>query len=105
MKISLTTLALRALVLPALVLPTLVLLGTVGTAQASETIAEKAQATGNDATRAVKKAAHRADEATCLQSDVKCLQEKAKHRLQEASDYTKDKASELKNEIDDDAGE
>lgn len=83
----------------------LVLLGAIGTAQATETIVEKAQATGNDAARAVKKATHRAAEATCLQSDVKCLEEKARHRLQEAGDYTKDKATELKNEIDDDAGE
>jgi hypothetical protein len=110
MKIPFTAGRLSALVLPPLALPALALSalllpGTIGTAHAAETIAEKAQATGNDATRAVKKAAHRADEATCLQSDVKCLQEKAKHRLQEASDYTKDKASELKNEIDDDANE
>ena len=95
MKTLLTTLA----------LPALLLLGTIGAAQAAETVVEKAQATGNDAARAVKKATHRAEEATCLQSDVKCLQEKARHRLQEAGDYTKDKASELKNEIDDDASE
>lgn len=88
-----------------LTLPALVLLGAIAPAQAAETVAEKAQAIGNDATRAAKKAAHRVEEATCLQSDVKCLQEKAKHRLQEASDYTKDKAAELKNEFDDDANE
>lgn len=71
-------------------------------AWASESIAEKAQATGNDAVRVVKKATHRAEEATCLQSDVKCLEEKAKHRVQEAADYTKDKAKEIRNEIDSD---
>ena len=100
MKIPYATLG-----LPALVLSALLLADAAGPAQATETIAEKAQATGNDATRAVKKAAHRAEEATCLQSDMKCLQEKAKHRLQEAGAYTKDKAAELKNEIDDDASE
>lgn len=83
----------------------LALLGAIGMAQAAETVVEKAQAVGNDAARTVKKAAHRAAEATCLQSDVKCLQEKARHRLQEAGDYTKDKAAELKNEFDDDANE
>lgn len=87
-----------------LALPAL-LLGTIGPLLAAETIAEKAQAIGNDAARATQKAVHRAEEATCLQSDVKCLQEKAKHRLQEASDYTKDKAAELKNEFDEDANE
>ncbi len=91
--------------LKTLVLPALAVFGTVGLAHANETVVEKAQATGNDAARAVKKATHRAEEATCLQSDVKCLQEKARHRLQEAGDYTKDKAAELKNEIDDDASE
>lgn len=106
MKTPFITLALRTFALQTFALPALVLFATIGTAQATETVVEKAQATGNDAARAVKKAAHRADEATCLQSDVKCLQEKAKHRMQEASDYTKDKATELKNEIDDDdAGE
>jgi hypothetical protein len=92
MKVLLTTLLLPALLL-------------AGAAQATETVVEKAQATGNDAARAVKKATHRAEEATCLQSDIKCLQEKAAHRLQEAGDYTKDKTAELKNEFDDDAGE
>lgn len=81
----------------------LLCLGTV--AQAGETVAEKAQAAGNDAARAVKKAAHRAEEAVCQEGDMKCLQEKAEHRLQEAKDYTKDKAAQLKNDIDDDNAE
>lgn len=76
-----------------------------GPLQAGETVAEKAQAAGNDAVRAAKKTVHRAEEALCQQGDVKCLQQKAEHRLQEARDYTKDKAAELKNEIDDDNAE
>jgi hypothetical protein len=103
MKVLFTTLALPPLV-SALVFSA-ALQGSIGTAQAGETVVEKAQATGNDAARAVKKATHRVEEATCVESDVKCLQEKAQHRLQEAGEYTKDKASEIKNELDDDAGE
>lgn len=81
---------------------TLTLVGFIGMAHATETLTEKAQATGNDAARVVQKATNRAKEATCLEGDVKCLQEKARHRLQEASEYTKDKASEIKNELDSD---
>ncbi len=69
---------------------------------AAETVGEKAEAAANDATRAVKKGAHRAEEAVCAESDTKCLAEKAKHRAQEASDYTKDKAREIKNSVDND---
>jgi hypothetical protein len=82
------------------------LAGFSGAVHASESVTEKAQAAGNDAARAVKKGVHRVEEAACMQGDVKCLEEKAKHRVQEASDYTKDKAKQIKNEVDsDDAGE
>lgn len=73
-----------------------------GAVYAEETVGEKAQATGNDAARAVKKGAHRVEEAVCMENDAKCLAEKAKHRAQEAGDYTKDKAKEVKNTVDDD---
>lgn len=72
----------------------------VGGAHADESVGEKAQATGNDAGRALKKGAHRVEESVCMQSDSKCLEEKAKHRAEEGKDYTKDKMSELKNDID-----
>ncbi len=82
----------------------LALTGMVGinAVYAEESITEKAEATANDATRAVKKGAHRTEEAVCMQSDTKCLEEKAKHRAEEASDYTKDKAKEVKNSVDSD---
>ncbi len=82
----------------------LALTGIVGvsTVYADETVGEKAKATANDTGRAVKKGAHRVEEATCMQSDTKCLEEKAKHRAQEAGDYTKDKAKEIKNDVDSD---
>lgn len=73
-----------------------------GALHAEETIGEKAAATANDAQRAVKKGAHRAEEMVCMEGDAKCLAEKAKHRAQEAGDYTKDKAKEVKNTVDSD---
>lgn len=73
-----------------------------GVVYADETLGEKAAATTNDAMRATKKGAHRVEEATCMQSDTKCLEEKAKHRAQESSDYTKDKSKEVKNAMDSD---
>lgn len=81
-----------------------VLLGSLclgSVAGAAETVAEKAEALGNDAARAAKKTVHRAQEALCQQGELKCLQQKAEHRLQEAADYTKDKAAEIRNQIDD----
>lgn len=84
---------------------TLALIGFTGAAQAAETLSEKAQAAGNDAARAMKKGVHRIEEAACAEGDIKCLEQKAKHRLEEAKDYTKDKAAEIKNEVDDDSSE
>ena len=78
----------------------LALVGGMTTVHAEETMGEKAQATANDAGRAVKKGAHRAKEAVCMKSDAKCLAEKAKHRGQEAGDAVSDKASEVKNNVD-----
>jgi hypothetical protein len=81
----------------------LALIGLTSTAVfAEETVGEKAKATTNDAARSVKKGAHRVQEAVCAESDAKCLAEKAKHRGEEAKDYTKDKASEIKNDVDND---
>lgn len=80
----------------------LALTGLVGIVHADETVGEKAKATSNDAGRSVKKGVNRVDEALCAKSDAKCLAEKAKHRGEEATDYTKDKASEIKNDIDKD---
>lgn len=86
------------------IIAALALTGSVGidTVFAAETVGEKAEAAANDAARAVKKGAHRAEEAVCAESDTQCLAEKAKHRAQEASDYTKDKTKEVKNAVDSD---
>jgi hypothetical protein len=81
---------------------TLALVGFTGAAHAEETVGEKTAATANDAGRAVKKGAHRVQEAVCAKSDAKCLAQKAKHRGEEAMEYTGDKAKELKNTVDSD---
>lgn len=70
------------------------------TAFAEETMGEKAEATMNDAKRATKKGAHRVKEAVCAKGDVECAKQKASHRAQEAGDYVKDKAKEVKNNVD-----
>ena len=67
---------------------------------ANETTGEKVDATAHDAKRAVKKSGHRAQEAMCAEGDAKCAGKKLKHRAQEGSDYTKDKAKEMKDQVD-----
>lgn len=69
---------------------------------ADETVKEKAQAVGNDAERGVKKGVNRVKEAACTEGDVKCAAKKAGHRVEEGTDYTKDKAKEIKNDVDQD---
>src|SRR5882672_511633 len=98
MKTLMTTLALLGFIGVAQV-------GFIGAAQAGESIEEKAKAASNDVARATNKTVHRVEEATCMQGDAKCLAEKAKHRTTEAADYTKDKAKELKNDVDADDDE
>lgn len=84
------------------ILMSLALIGLMGAAHAEETLGEKAEATGNNVKRSIKKGVNRTKEAVCAKSDAKCLAEKAKHRGEEAVDYTKDKAGEIKNTIDSD---
>ncbi|GKS69810.1 hypothetical protein W03_18140 [Nitrosomonas sp. PY1] len=67
---------------------------------AAETMKEKTEAATNDVTRDAKKSINRIEEAACTEGDVECLAQKAKNRLDEASDATKDKATELKNKAD-----
>jgi hypothetical protein len=81
---------------------TIALLGLAGIVHAEETVTEKAQAVGNDMERGVKKGAHRVQEAVCMEGDVECAAKKAKHRVEEGADYTKDKAKEIKNDVDSD---
>ncbi len=76
------------------------LFGFTGISYAEETTSEKAAATTNDAKRSVKKGMNRVKEAVCAEGDVKCLSKKAKHRVEEGADYTKDKATETKDKVD-----
>lgn len=71
---------------------------------AAETVSEKATATTNDIKRDVKGKVHRVDEKICDMTDKSCVGKKVKNRAKEAGDYTKDKASEVKNVIDNDKG-
>ncbi len=82
------------------ILIVLALCGAFGTAQAEQTAGEKMNETGHDAGRAVKKGAHRAEEAVCAKSDTKCLAEKGKHRMQEGTEAIKDGAKSSKDKID-----
>ena len=87
-------------------LVTLMVLGSLVTLvsaplTAAETLSEKKDAITNDAARSAQKGVHRLEEAACTEGDAKCLAEKAKNRLEEAGDATKDKAMELMNKVDD----
>ena len=67
---------------------------------ASETMQEKKEAVTNDVARDAKKKINRLEEAACTDGDAKCAGQKAKNRIEEAGDATKDKAKELKNKAD-----
>ena len=67
---------------------------------AAETMQDKKEAVTNDVTRDAKKKINRLEEAACTDGDVKCAGQKAKHRVEEAGNATKDKAKELKNKAD-----
>ena len=69
-------------------------------AMADRSTGEAVDAKTNDAKRAIKKGGNRVKEAVCSEGDVKCLGKKAKHRTEEGVDYTKDKAKELKDQVD-----
>jgi hypothetical protein len=68
--------------------------------RADETPGEKATATSDSVGRKMNKAGHRLEEAVCQEGDAKCLAKKAKHRVQEGSNYMKDKAKETKDKAD-----
>ncbi len=69
---------------------------------ATETVSESIQDLSNDASRKATQKMNRLKEATCMKSEAECLKEKAKNRMQEATDATTDKYEEIKNVIDND---
>jgi hypothetical protein len=68
--------------------------GFIGFAHAEDSTSDKAETTGNDVKRDVKKKWHHTEEAVCQEGDAKCLAKKAKHRATEGKDYVKDKTNE-----------
>jgi uncharacterized protein YjbJ (UPF0337 family) len=69
-------------------------------AYALETENEKNETTKNEMSRTTDKAINRVKEAVCMEGDAECLKQKAKHRVEEATDTVTDKASEVKNKVD-----
>lgn len=73
------------------------ILGVMTIAQAAhseESMSSKIKETANDTKRASKKGLHRVQEATCTENEVGCAAKKAGNRIQEGTDYTKDKINE-----------
>ncbi|MBN8542592.1 MAG: hypothetical protein J0L82_19535 [Deltaproteobacteria bacterium] len=81
----------------------LTLLG-VTSVRAEETLSEKATVTGKSVKRSAKKGVNRTKEAICGKltgdSKVECMAKEAGNRIEESSDVVKDKASEIKNNVD-----
>lgn len=81
-------------------------LGFLGIGHAEETMGEKTQATTNSAKRTLSKGVNKTKEAFCGKltgdSKVECLAKEAKNRVSEGADTVKDKAVEIKNNVDTD---
>ena len=69
-------------------------------ASAAETFTESMQDLENDTRREAKQKLNRLEEAACMKSETECLEEKAKNRMEEASDAIADKYEEIINVID-----
>ena len=69
---------------------------------ATETFTESMQDLENDTRREAKQKLNRLEEAACMKSETECLKEKAKNRMEEASDAVADKYEEIINVIDND---
>lgn len=78
--------------------------GLSNQASAEETLSEKAQVTGKSVKRSAKKGLNRTKEAICGKltgdSKVECMAKEAGNRIEETTDVVKDKATEIKNEVD-----
>jgi hypothetical protein len=89
-----------------LLILTIALFGFLGVSSAEETMTEKTEVAAKTIKRNAKKGLHRTKEAFCGkltgENKVQCLAKEAKNRLEEGKDVIKDKASEVKNDIDSD---
>lgn len=83
-----------------IILMVLAVCGLFGSAHGAETLGENANSTVNDAKRTVKKGVNRTKEAFCAKGDVQCMKAKAGHRMDEGTDYVKDKSKEVKDKVD-----
>ncbi len=75
-------------------------MGVTPVLNAAQSDTEAGHATKHDIKRESKKAVNRVEEATCMEGDAACAGEKAKHRMEEAGDATKDKVEETKDRMD-----
>jgi hypothetical protein len=75
-------------------------MSTYQIASGTETVSEKAKATGNDVKRGAKKGWNRTKEAVCMKGDLKCAADKVRNRTQESKDTVVDKSKEAKNKVD-----
>jgi hypothetical protein len=66
----------------------------------AQSAGEKAEATGNDAKRAVKKGANRVDEALCTGTKAECAAKKGKHRVTETKDAVVDGTKKAVDKVD-----
>jgi hypothetical protein len=67
---------------------------------AVETEQERQEAIKNDVKRETDKTVNRVKEAVCMESDTECLKQKMQHRMEETKGAVKDKASEIKKNVD-----
>ncbi len=67
---------------------------------AVETEKESRDAVKNDVNRETDKTVNRIKEAVCMESDTECLKQKMEHRIKETEDTVKDKATEIKKNVD-----
>jgi hypothetical protein len=69
-------------------------------AYAVETEQESQDAVKNDVKRDTNKTVNRIKEAVCMESDTECLKQKMEHRVEETKETVKDKATEIKKNVD-----
>lgn len=84
----------------ALLLTAFLSVAFISPVMAEQTVLEKTEVKAKDAKRAIKKGYNRVEEKVCMKDDMKCLEQKAKHRANEAKDATVDKADEVKDRVD-----
>lgn len=75
----------------------------MNSAISAETVGEKVDAKTNNVKRAVKHVANKGEEIVCDKTSKNCFAKKVDHKAGEVAEYTKDKAKEGKNIVDNDS--